>query len=189
MNLQILNVILYGFNSERRVLSFNPGRLNIITGASKTGKTALIEIIDYCLGASECGIPEGIIRETVEWVGIRLKVTEGQVFVARRLPSAGHAASSDIFYSIGKEVELPTYSGLSKTTNTEALKDLLTAHAGVSENVHEPPSGQTRSSLSADIRHALFYCFQQQSEIISNRHLFHKQSERWMMNTLQRWQS
>ncbi|MYC27369.1 MAG: DUF3732 domain-containing protein [Nitrospira sp. SB0662_bin_26] len=180
MSVQILDVVLYGFNSERRVLSLNPGRLNIITGASKTGKTALIEIIDYCLGASECGIPEGIIREKVEWVGIRLQVTEGQVFVARRLPSAGHAASSDIFYTIGSEVNLPAYSGLAQTTNPKTLEALLTAHAGISANVHEPPSGQTRDPLSANIRHALFYCFQQQSEVISNRHLFHKQSDQWI---------
>jgi hypothetical protein len=180
MSFQILDIVLYGFNQEKRVLSFNPGHLNIITGASKTGKTALIEIMDYCLGSSECGIPEGIIRQAVEWVGIRLQVKEGHVFIARRLPSRGQASSSDVFYTVGQTVTLPEYSVLGQTTNPKALEGLLTAHAGISLNVHEPPPGQTRKPLSANIRHALFYCFQQQSEVISNRHLFHKQSEQWI---------
>ena len=180
MSFQILDVVLYGFNRERRVLSLNPGHLNIITGASKTGKTALIEIIDYCLGATECRIPEGIIRKTVEWVGLRLQVTEGQVFIARRLPVSGQAASPDVFHTVGQELNLPDYASLVQTTNLKALEGLLTAYAGILENVHEPPLGQTRRPLSANIRHALFYCFQHQTEISSNRHLFHRQSEEWI---------
>lgn len=179
MSFQILDIVLYGFNRERRVLSLKPGHLNIITGASKTGKTALIEIIDYCLGATECKIYKGIIRETVEWVGLRLLVTEGQVFIARRLPVSGQAASPDVFHTVGQEVNLPDHSSLVQTTNPKALEGLLTAYAGILGNVHEPP-GQTRRPLSANIRHALFYCFQHQTEISSNKHLFHRQSEEWI---------
>jgi len=179
MSFQILDIVLYGFNREKRVLPLNPGHLNIITGASKTGKTALIEIIDYCLGATDCRIPEGIIRETIEWVGLRLQVTEGQVFIARRLPVSGQAASPDVFHTVGQEVNLPDHASLVQTTNLKALESLLTAYAGILENVHEPP-GQTRRPLSANIRHALFYCFQHQTEISSNRHLFHRQSEEWI---------
>ncbi len=136
--------------------------------------------MDYCFGASECGIPEGIIRQTVEWVGIRLQVSEGHVFIARRLPPNGQEASSDVFYTVGKEIDFPDYSSLTQTTNPKALEKLLTTHAGISQNIHEPPPGQTRNPLTANIRHALFYCFQQQSEVISNRHLFHKQSDQFI---------
>lgn len=184
MSFQVIDIVLYGFNQKRRVLPLRPGRLNIITGSSKTGKTALIEIMDYCFGASECGIPEGIIRQTVEWVGMRLQVPEGQVFVARRLPANGQETSSDVFYAVGKEIALPDYSSLAQTTNPKALERLLTTHAGISQNIHEPPAGQTRHPLTANIRHALFYCFQQQSEVISNRHLFHKQSEQWIAQAI-----
>jgi hypothetical protein len=97
MSFQILDIVLYGFNGERRILALHPGQLNIITGASKTGKTALIEILDYCLGSDECKIPEGIIRSAVEWVGVRLQVTGGQVFVGRKLPKRGEASSSEVY--------------------------------------------------------------------------------------------
>ncbi len=184
MSFQLLHVVLYGFNHEMRVLQFNPGKLNIITGASKTGKTALIEILDYCLGSSKCRIPEGIIREAVEWVGIHIKVTEGEVFIARRLPTDGYRTSSDVFYTIGQTLSLPEYSVLTQITNPIGLQNLLTAHVGISENLNEPPPGQTRRSLTANIRHALFYCFQHQSEVISNRHLFHKQSDEYIPQTI-----
>ncbi len=177
MSFQILDIVLYGVKQQRRVLSLRSGQLNIITGASKTGKTALIEIVDYCMGSSECRIPEGVIRRAVEWVGVRLSVPEGQVFIARRLPSNGAQASSDVYYSVGANIDVPEYAELRQTTNPKALEGLLTAHAGIRANVHEPPLAQTRAALSANIRHALFFCFQQQSEVISQRHLFHKQSE------------
>jgi len=180
MSFQILDIVLYGFNQQRRVLSLRPGQLNIITGASKTGKTALIEIVDYCMGSSECRIPEGVIRRAVEWVGVRLSVREGHVFVARRLPSNGAQASSDVYYSVGANIELPEYVDLRQTTNPKALEGLLTTHSGIRANMHEPSPGQTRAALSANIRHALLFCFQQQSEVISQRHLFHKQSEQFV---------
>lgn len=180
MSFQLLDVVLYGFDGQRRVLTFRPGRLNILTGASKTGKTALIEIIDYCLGSNTCGIPAGIIRKAVDWVGVRLLIVEGEVFVARKLPTPGASTSSDIYYDVQREIRLPAHSDLKQTVNVEALVDLLSKHAGILENIHEPSVGQTRPPLTATIRHALFLTFQQQSEIISNRHLFHKQSEPWI---------
>jgi uncharacterized Zn finger protein (UPF0148 family) len=180
MSFQILDIVLYGFGGQRKALSLRPGGLNIITGASKTGKTALIEIIDYCLGSGECRIPEGIIRRKVDWVGLRLQVSDGQVFVARRLPSRGGIASSEVYYSVQREIDLPLYEALKQTTNPLALEALLTQHVGIRENIHQPLLGQTRVALTANVRHALFFSFQQQGEIISNRHLFHKQSDEFI---------
>jgi len=180
MSFQIHDIVLFGHNRQKRVLSLNPGRLNIITGASKTGKTALISILEYCFGSTDCDIPEGIIRRTVDWVGVRIQLTEGQAFIARRLPAGGHSVSTSVFYAVGREIGIPDHGDLAQTTNAETLKKILSSHAGIRLNLHEPPSGQTRESLSANINHALLYCFQQQSEVISNKHLFHRQSEEWI---------
>jgi hypothetical protein len=180
MSFQILDIVIYGFNGERRILSLRPGQLNIITGDSKTGKTALIEIIDYCLGSETCRIYEGIIWKAVEWVGLRLQVEEGQAFVARRLPDKGKKTSFEIYYDLQREIELPEYDALRQTINPQTLKTLLSQHAGIGENIHQPPYGQTRDPLCANIRHALFFSFQQQSEVISNKLLFHTQSEQFI---------
>lgn len=180
MSFQILDIVLYSQKGEKRIVKLQAGALNIITGASKTGKTALIEIIDYCLGSNECYIPEGIIRRSTSWVGLRLLVENGQVFIARRVPKPGVKTSFEIYYDVQREIEVPSFNQLKGTTNLQTLELLLSKHAGISENIHEPSEGQTRKPLRANVRHALFFNYQQQSEIISNKHLFHKQSEEWI---------
>ena len=180
MSFQIKDILLYGNNKEERRLQLSSGKLNIITGASKTGKTALISILEYCFGSSECHIPEGIMRRTVAWVGVRLMVPDGEVFIARRLPDPGRNSSSEVYYDVGKHIDLPHLEQLRQTTTPKALEGLLASHAGIGPNRHDPPNGQTRPPLQAGIVHALIYCFQHQTEIDSNRHLFHKQSEEWL---------
>jgi len=184
MSFQILDIVLFGPQERRRVLSLRPGAVNIITGASKTGKSALIEIVDYCLGSSSCGVPEGVIRRTVEWYGLRLQLQEGQVFVARRAPARGVASSSDSFYATGTEVVIPEPADLQQTTNVDAATRLLTAAAGIGANIHEPLPGQTRLPLSANLRHTLTFVFQPQDEIIRRQHLFHKQSDNWVAQAI-----
>jgi len=177
MSFQILDIVLYSHKGDKRILSLKSGSLNIITGASKTGKTALIEIIDYCLGSDKCKIPEGIIRRAVSWVGLKLQVTGGEIFVARKLPKPGVGTSSEVYYEVKKHILTPEYTTLGQTTNVETLKSLLSKHAGIEENIHQPQEGQTRRPLEANIRHSLFFTFQQQSEVIDKKHLFHGQSE------------
>ena len=41
-------IIIFDENDEKRSVPLEQG-VNIITGQSKTGKSALVEIIDYCL--------------------------------------------------------------------------------------------------------------------------------------------
>ena len=110
----------------------------------------------------------------------RLAVPEGEVFIARRLPAPGRNSSSDVYYAVGSQIALPRADQLMQTTNPQTLEGLLAAHAGIGQNRHDPPPGQTRLPLQAGIAHALIYCFQHQTEIDSNRHLFHKQSEQWL---------
>ena len=46
------------------MVKFESGVVNVISGASKTGKSAVVAIIDYCLGSDKCAIPVGVIQET-----------------------------------------------------------------------------------------------------------------------------
>ena len=52
MTIQILQISVYGKNRERRDVKFTPSHVNIITGASKKGKSSLLDIVEYCLGSS-----------------------------------------------------------------------------------------------------------------------------------------
>jgi Protein of unknown function (DUF3732) len=177
VSFQIRDIVLYNSKGDIRTVSLEPGKVNIITGASKTGKTALVEVIDYCLGSSACSIPQGPMRQGVAWFGLRLQLGEGQLFVARRVPKAAEKTTSEIYLEIGSELSIPPLSALHANTNFETLGPTLSKAAGIGENLHVPAEGQTRLPLEANIRHALYYCFQPQYEIISPKILFHNQSE------------
>jgi hypothetical protein len=184
MSIQILDLVLYSHDSRTRTLPLRPGQVNIITGACKTGKSALIDIIDYCFGASECTVPVGPIRRCVSWFGLRLQLRGGQAFVARRCPDAGARFSEDCFVEVGDEVSISAAGSLRAVTNTKGLIDLLRGWSGISDNLHEPPPGQTRHPLSATIRHALAFCFQPQDEIGQRQKLFHGTSDRYVAQAI-----
>jgi len=184
MSIQILDIVLYSTKGARRILSLRPGKVNIITGDSKTGKSALISIVDYCLGSSKCAVPAGVIRDTVSWYGIRITDGTSQHFVARRAPDPGNDTTSDAFYAVATEIELPEEAGLRATTNIDSIVERITSATGIGLNVHEPPAGQTRPPLSAKLRHALAFVFQPQNEITQPGHLFHKQSDHWVAQAI-----
>ena len=173
VTIQILDIVSYSHDGRRRDLSLKPGEVNIITGASKTGKSALVDIVDYCFGADKCNVPEGPIRRCVSWFGVRLKLKSGEAFVARQCPAPSALSSQACYVDIGDKIQLPDHTDLSQTTNVDGIAMLLTSWIGIGDNVHEPGEGQTRPALSATIRHALAFCFQPQDEIIRRDQLFH----------------
>jgi len=71
----ISNIFFLSVSGERREVELKPGVVNIITGASGTGKSTLIKAIDYCLGSSKCELPAHVRRRSlavgVKWVSGR----------------------------------------------------------------------------------------------------------------------
>lgn len=184
MSVQILDIVLFSHDGRKRVLSLKPGKLNIITGASQTGKSALSDIIDYCFGSRECNVAHGPLRLRVAWYGLRLQLASGEAFIARRCPSPEAKSSTDYFIATGRTVEVPEAGELRATTNLEGATTALTLWVGIRDNLHEPPPSQSRRPLSATVRHAIALCLQQQDEIISKKHLFHGTSDNWVARDL-----
>lgn len=177
MKFQILNILVYGANGQIRSIELKPDAVNVVTGQSKTGKSALIHIVDYCLGRRECNVPAGVIRKHVEWYAVKLQTSSGEVFIARRNPEPGKESSEDIYIERGTSLSFPEASSLTKNANLETLASILNQVLGIGEYTHEPKAGQTRKTGTADIGKALFYCFQEQSEIDDQKFLFHRQGE------------
>ena len=67
MKSYIKEIIIFNKLGEKRTVPLNQG-VNIITGESKTGKSALVEIIDYCLCSTRCTIPKGKITDFSHFV-------------------------------------------------------------------------------------------------------------------------
>ncbi|OCH56554.1 DUF3732 domain-containing protein [Vibrio sp. ZF57] len=57
--------------------------LNVITGRSSTGKSALLEIFDYCFGCSEFNIPEGIITKNTQIYFVLMNMGSVDLLLAR----------------------------------------------------------------------------------------------------------
>lgn len=62
MNCYVRCIGLVDQDNAVHAVPFLPG-LNIVTGKSSKGKSALLDIFDFCMGSSEDTIPEGIITE------------------------------------------------------------------------------------------------------------------------------
>lgn len=82
MKTNIKQIILFNDKGEKRHISFDDG-LNIVTGDSKTGKSALIEIVDYCLFSSRSSIPKGKISEFADLFVVVFQINEIYIVIGR----------------------------------------------------------------------------------------------------------
>ena len=85
--MKIRSIHIYSHDGRRRDLPFHDG-LNVITGRSSTGKSAISDIIEYCMGRSTFNIPEGIIQERVSWYAVLYEFNREKVLVAKPAPGS-----------------------------------------------------------------------------------------------------
>lgn len=177
MSVQLRAIAIYSHEGERREVRFNLGCLNIVTGGSKTGKSALLDIVDYCWGRDECTIPRGIIRQSVSWFAILLDRDDEGVLIARRNPTGSAKVSDEIYFQRGID-DLPAdTASLSKNVTADGLRSHLSKLLGISENLYQPEASATRLPLEASAGHAILFALQFQYEIAHPRLLFHRQSD------------
>lgn len=182
--MQIREIVLYGYNGKVRHLPFSLGKVNIITGRSKSGKSVVGDIIDYCLGGESCNIADGVVRDNVAWYGLLLQFDKERVFVARKNPDKGQQTTGFCYIEVGEKIEVPDKNDFVSNANVAGIEEVLTRRIGISENLNIPPEGQSRLPLAANIRHALYYCFQGQDEIAAKNFLFHHQSEDYITQAI-----
>lgn len=174
MHLQLKSLVLWPRNEklEPRVVPFAAGKLNVITGASKTGKSAVIPIIDYCLGSERCAVPVTTIRDACSWFGVVIATSDGEKLLARREPG-GQQSTGEMFVLEGKTVEIP-HSVPEKNTNVDAVKRMLDKLAGLS-NLGFDPSGVAGGFKGRpSFRDLLAFAFQPQNIVANPDVLFFK---------------
>ncbi|MGG6178080.1 hypothetical protein [Pantoea allii] len=132
MYFQIRGIILWPRNKnfKPRTIRFELGKVNVISGASRTGKSAVIPIIDYCLGSNSCSIPVNTIRRYCEWFGIVVATEQGEKLLARKEP--GNQRSTTDMYVLEAENITSIPSRLEKNTNIIAVKRMLDDLANLS---------------------------------------------------------
>jgi hypothetical protein len=133
MTVQLRAIAIYSNDGELREVKFRLGALNIVTGAPKTGKSALLDIVDYCWGRGECTVPEGEIRRGVSWFALHLDNDGEGVLLARRNPGPSGRASDEIFFDRGVERLPDDPSNFQKNVTGDGLRTQLSALLGISE--------------------------------------------------------
>ncbi|GGP00326.1 DUF3732 domain-containing protein [Wenjunlia tyrosinilytica] len=185
MTFQIQAVTIYGKQPDQmRTVPFDTGTLNIVTGDSRRGKSALLTIIDYCLASSGYPVKAGKVRDYVSTYAVTLVKPNQRLFVARRAPE-GKAAVSTVLCIISQApgTPPPPLEDLNFVTPLDAAKDMLSDFCGIDRTVRVPAVGRAQT-IAPSIRHALFFCLQAQNEVANPDLLFHSQGEEWRPNTI-----
>lgn len=171
MTFQISSLHLYNAEGEVRSIAFRRNAVNVITGKSGTGKSAIVKIIDYCLGRSSYNIP-GVINQTVHRYALVIQASDGQFVVSRPKPAVGKKASSQ--YHIGPWVDAspPALADLPINSDLKTAKIFLSKLSEIEENRTDTGAG-VRSSFAVNIRNAVSVLLQSQGEVANESVLFH----------------
>lgn len=175
--MKIKSIHIYSRDGRRRDVEFNVNGLNIITGRSSTGKSALSDIIEYCMGRSTFNVAEGVIQDKVAWFAVIYQFANEQVLVAKPAPKPGFTSCSTVMLRRGKEIVAPNADDLRLTDDDDAVESLLSRLLGIPENMTDVPIDNSRDSYNANIKHTHYYLFQKQTIVANKDQLFYRQNE------------
>ncbi|WP_017603006.1 DUF3732 domain-containing protein [Nocardiopsis alkaliphila] len=175
--MQIRSIILYSKSGDKRVLDFHLGELNIVTGTSQTGKSALLDIVDFCLGRDEITLPATAIFRTVAWYAVMLQLPDTRVFVARPAPRPNVKSVTNGMIEVGADLDIPELSDLRVGANSDTIRQQLGQRIGIGDPRSEALAGGFAAPLRANLGHAMLLCLQNQDEVALKRALFHRQND------------
>ncbi len=183
--MKISSIHIYSHDGQRRDLQFKVNGLNVITGRSSTGKSALSEIIEYCMGRSTFNVPEGIIRDKVAWFAVIYQFEKEQVMVAKPTPPGGGASCSMAMLRRAPQVQAPDFKDLVVNTDDDSITELLSRLLGIPENRTDVALEHSRDSYDANVKHTFYYLFQKQGLVANKDQLFYRQNEQYQPRAIQ----
>lgn len=172
MKFYIETIMLWLKNNKIRTLRFKPNKVNVITGASGTGKSEIISIIDYCFFSSSATISEEKINENVEWYGLTFNINDKRFTIAREKIIKRRGSTNYYYSSIGKVPEKP-YTNMPE----EELKEIIQAEFSINSNLVIPYSGKSiKAGNRISFRYFLLFNTQSGNIISNNEVYFDKQN-------------
>ncbi|MBA2896636.1 DUF3732 domain-containing protein [Nonomuraea soli] len=167
-----------------RKLTFELGQLNIITGSSRRGKSAIVTIIDYCLGSSGYPVKAGVTRDHSRGFGLVIVSGGRTMYVARPAPERLRKTADRMYVGIISDPEsIPAFDTLEFNTNVDTARQIIGDLCGIDRSLRLPMPG-TAGPLHPGIRHALFFVIQEQNEIANQDVLFHTQGDEHRPNAI-----
>jgi len=164
----ILKLMLWSKNGKQRVLNFQVDKINVITGNSNTGKTAILDIIDYCFFASSKGISDSIINESIAWYGLVFEINDKTYTLARKHYTK--KVSNEYYFSgIG---EVPEKFPIANNTE-EALKSIIETEFSIDSNITVAYGGKSlKKGSKISLRYFLMFNTISQDIINDSRNIY-----------------
>lgn len=167
----IRQIAFYGVDDRRRTLDFDVGKVNVITGASGTGKSAIIDAIDYCLGSSDCKLPF-FVRNHAVAVAIHWTKDGIDLLIGRRIPKAG-SGTSQMYVRTGQNLALPKVADeLEGHTNRETARALIENAFGI-QGLDDEAASSKGEKGRATVRDLTPYLFLSGDVVINREILLH----------------
>ena len=174
--MQLLKIRIYNHVGDIRDVDFRPGELNIITGQSSTGKSALLTIVDYCLGRDAATVPRTAMFSTIAWYAVMWQFDDGSRVVAGRESLRTKTNSRALLEFGGPDLKMPAFDELRENVDSDALRVQIGARIGLDDvmlEANDYGAGPRTVSLGT----AALFCLQEQEEIGTKSTLFHRQAE------------
>lgn len=169
MNCYIRRILIFGKNGEKRSVSLKKG-LNIISGKSNSGKSALLEIVDYCLGSPRSTIPQGKIIEFSIFFAIIIHFENKSVVLGRPAPNLDESNKMYLKFESGEnsvnDIELCYFDKITPRPHKEIIQE-LGKHLGFEINEYSDNSETVIGHAS--FRNMVSFLFQHQN-LIANKH-------------------
>lgn len=174
MKFHFEKLIIWLKNGKIRTLDFEPNKVNIVTGESNTGKTAILDIIDYCFFASRHKISHSIINENASWYGIKILINGKSYVLARKSPVGNNTSEEYYLSSIGEFSDTLPIANISGA----AAKTAIEAEFGIDSDTKFAYGGnQIRANSKISLRYFLVFNTISQDIITHSEEYFDKQKE------------
>lgn len=176
MNAYIKSILAFNAEGEKRHVDFTQG-LNVITGESKSGKSALLEIIDYCLASSKSTIPKGEVTKFGYLFALVLRFPQYHLVIGRKkFDDEGkkqmylYRTSEEV---IPKELSMDLFSE-EHIVHLDQAKIELTKEFGVAVSNSTENVEATKSEPRPTVRNMTSYMFQHQNLVANKFTLFYR---------------
>ena len=177
MKLKIKNIVLYPKDKtkEKQVVPFELDKVNVITGESHKGKSALVHIIDYCLGSGKCSIPVGVIRNLTDWFGIHIVTEKTELLILRKEPGDKFSTDKMIMVEQSEPIDLDKITNAENhQTNRGNVINRLNQLSGFSTERFDLDNPRNQFGAAASFRDTSAFQFQPQHIVANPYALFYK---------------
>ena len=180
MKFCLKKIVLWLKNGKQRTLKFEENKVNLITGKQSTGKSTIIEIIDYCFFARTKGMPEGeIIDENVEWYGINFLINDKHFTIARHREEK----PEQYYFSSSGDIPPEPFDNCSRKN----LKNYIDKEFSLDGNIVFPYGGrEIKKNSTISPRYFMLFNTQRRDTLSSKDFLFDKQTNIRYIEALER---